>query len=196
MCFGMGTGRVTVPLRGCGGGSGPDGVRSEHSWGAGRATRRATRRCQAGRPGHIVQFVAGLRLAGARAGKCPEGAASGAQPQTGWPARFMLTWAVGRLTSMLSPNGLNEAKGLRKWPSPPRQNFTIWGYGFTIIVQLDFNANPMQTLFCRPITNTKIDSSDSTYGSWSTLFFKIYCVSTLLVRERLFSNRIDVECNL
>ena len=39
---------------GRGGGSGPDGVRSGHSWGGGRAARRAG---QAGRPCHTTQRV-------------------------------------------------------------------------------------------------------------------------------------------
>ena len=53
MCFVMGPGRAAVPLRGAGG-SGPDGVRSGHSWGGGRAARRAG---QAGRPCHTTQRV-------------------------------------------------------------------------------------------------------------------------------------------
>ena len=50
-------GRGAVPLRGRGG-SGHDGVRSGHSRGGGRATRRAG---QAGRPGQTAPLVEGLR---------------------------------------------------------------------------------------------------------------------------------------
>ena len=51
-CDGAGPSRSS--FAGGGGGSGPDGVRSGHSWGGGRAARRAG---QAGRPCHTTQRV-------------------------------------------------------------------------------------------------------------------------------------------
>ena len=52
--FWDGAGPSRSSFAGGGGGSGPDGVRSGHSWGGGRAARRAG---QAGRPCHTTQRV-------------------------------------------------------------------------------------------------------------------------------------------
>ena len=64
------------------------------------------------------------------------------QPQTGWPARFRLARAVGRLTSMLSPNGLFEgAPKVAESPTVKFDRLAVRLYNWTLIVGTELGSD-------------------------------------------------------
>ena len=127
MCFGMMPGRGAVPLRGRGG--------QRTWWCPLRAFwgRRAGNKARW--PGWTSWSNGSTlrRAASARAGANARRVPVGAQPQTGWPARFRLARAVGRLTSMLSPNGLFEgAPKVAESPTVKFDRLAVRLYNWTL----------------------------------------------------------------